>query len=305
MDFEQISTQKTPGPETKTTTTKIKKKYTREKTLFSKHHLEIYLWRRVAFSWIPVWLYWAAAQLPRLLRWPHWLIIYPLFVEFWQSVKWELGKCSNNSNADLNVLQDKMPEVKEKPREKGNYELCCLAWNPHLQRRWREKLGCTREETANIPPPFEKCNYASEKHKVRDEAYWGTVQQLWLVFMYKGWEGGSTRDRQRDHTSVAPQYSSTTVQDAPVGPAPTVAGSNPTGTCWQQRIWSCSIRIPAAYTSWQHTHTSQQHGALLSLGQAHTTLRCSKLGPAWLPMSRPLLVPVTFLMKKKKKKTKI
>lgn len=126
MDFEQISTQKTPGPETKTTTTKIKKKYTREKTLFLKHHLEIYLWRRVAFSWIPVWLYWAAAQLPRLLRWPHWLIIYSLFVEFWQSVKWELGKCSNNSNADLNVLQDKMPEVKEKPREKGNYN--SAAW---------------------------------------------------------------------------------------------------------------------------------------------------------------------------------
>lgn len=123
-----------------------------------------------------------------------------------------------------------MPEVKEKPQEMGNYKLCCLAQNPHLQRQWGEKLGCTAKETANIPPPFEKCNYASEKHKVGDEAYWGTVQQLWLGFMYKGWEGGSTTDRQRDHTSVAPQYSSPTVQDAPLGPAPTVAGSSPAVT---------------------------------------------------------------------------
>lgn len=159
------------------------------------------LWRQVATTLITVLLCWAASPLVGSW-WPLHLIKNPSFAEFWESVKWEFGKCSNNSDADLNVLQDKMPEIKKKPQEKGNYKLCCLAWNPYLQQRSREQLDCMRKKQQNILPSFEKYNYACEKREAGDESYWGTVWQLWTVITHKGQEGGSIRDmHQRPHVS--------------------------------------------------------------------------------------------------------
>lgn len=259
------------------------KKILRKKKLVLKHHMEIYLWREVAFSCVPVvFLFDCIGLLPVYQGFCDGLID-SLHILYWSNFEGMLNK--SLENILIMVMMTSM-----------SYKIKCPKWKKSHRRReitnsaaWPEthtfykgeesSWAALRREQQNILPPFEKHNYTGQK--VRDEAYQGTVQQLWLlIFTYKGWEGGSTRDRQQ-----RPYVNSSMVliRDR---------AACPFGSCHGGDLVQPRWDAPTA------SHTSWQHGASVSPGCPGTVLQCSNPAQAQHPSSRHLLVriplPLTF-----------
>lgn len=132
--------------------------------------------------------------------------------------------------------------MKEKLQEKENHKLCCLAWNLHLHCGLHKEgnsktyyhhlknvithLKGEKSEMKTTRAPLSSCGWSLHTGDRKEETP----------------ETGS-----RDHTSIAPQYSSMILQPAPLGAAMAVTRSSPNGMHWQHHIYPSSTYILLAW----------------------------------------------------------
>lgn len=169
----------------------------------------------------------------------------------------------------LTSMSCKIKCLKRKKSHRRREITDSAAWpETHTSNKGEQSSWATQgKKQQNIPPPFEKRNYTSKRQKVGDQGYQGTVQQLWLIFTYKGRDGGSARDRQqRPYVNS----SMTLIHSILLGAATVVTRSSPGGTHQQHRIHPSGTYVLAAWGT--SLPRAPGHHALAQ--QPGTSLRC-------------------------------
>ena len=164
-----------------------KKSYGEKKKLFLKYHLEIYLWREVAFSWIPVAFTFDCTGLLPIYQAFCDGLIYSLHILYLPNFEGLLNESLENVLilVTLTSVSYKIRCLKWKKSHRRREITNSAAWpETHTFNEGRESSWAAHgRKQQNVPPPSEKCNCASEKRKVGGEACQGTAQQRGLTFI--------------------------------------------------------------------------------------------------------------------------